>query len=107
MNAKQQDQPQGSTANGQKQEPEPTPSGSVAPFDYEVRVTLTVAVPYRGKYPGLGDAMENVIAALRQGACGNLPEGTYLRGGIDARVRTAKEIAADTKRAAAKRRRES
>lgn len=73
---------------------------------YEVRVTLTVVVPYYDEHPGVRDAMDLVIAALRNGGRGILPDKTYLRGSINARVRTAKEIATDQRRAE-KRKRES
>lgn len=82
-----------------------TPTPAKPEECFEVRVTLTVAIPYTGKYPGLMDAFERVGAALRQEK--PLPEGAYVRGGVDVRVRTEKEMRADAKRADAKRRREA
>lgn len=82
-----------------------TPAEPAIPDDadaFEVRVKLTIAIPYRGRR-GLMDACERVLASLRQE--GPLPEGSYLRDGIDITARTAKEMRADKKRADAKRRR--
>lgn len=85
----------------QPQEPKLTPSGSVLPDDYyEARVNLTIAIPHRGPYPGFGDAYEDVLAALQQQK--PLPDGSFVRGGINISTRTAKEIRGDTKRADAK-----
>lgn len=87
----------------QQQEPELKGEGSTAEDDaFEVRVKLTVAIPYRGRR-GLMDALDSVLTSLRQE--GPLPEGSYLRGGIDITTRTAKEMRADAKRADAKKRR--
>ncbi len=72
---------------------------------YEARVNLTVAIPHRGPHPTFHDALEDVLASLRQ--VKPLPEGAYLRGGITISTRTAREMRADEKRAAARLRRES
>lgn len=72
--------------------PAPTPT-------FVVRVNLTVEIPYfDDQPPGIRDAHEDVFAALRQEK--KLPDLTRLHGYITTRVRTAKEVIADQRRAA-------
>lgn len=68
------------------------------PIDHEVHVTLTVAIPGSGggKHPSVGNAMETVVAALRNS--GAMPPGSHLAGDIVARALTLKQINANNKR---------
>lgn len=88
------------TLPNQPQEPEPVIQPTMPEDYFEVRVTVTIAIPYRGEYPGCRDATERVMLALSQTSKDVLPQGTHYHGSIDTRVRTAKEIAADNRRAA-------
>ena len=71
--------------------------------DYEVRVTLTIAIPRRHAFPTIRDELDMVMRGLNTVSKDILPHGTHYHGSMNICVRTAKEVAADRKRAEAKR----